>query len=106
MLLLERPELVDGVEACFLDADARIEVGEREDVTLDFGIRPDRPLIAIGDHIAAPVAVLVQEDEVHAPGVDADGVDFRLLHRLVNAGLNKCDELVDVPAVVSFLSDL
>ena len=106
MLLLERPELVDGVEARLLDADTPVEIGKGEDLALDLRIRPRRARVAVGDRVAAPVAVLVEKDEVDAPGVDADGGDLSLRHRLIDAGLDRRDEFFDVPAVMPFLPDL
>ena len=106
MLLLERPELVDGVVGGLLQTDAPVEVGEGDDVALDLRVGAGRARVAVGHGVADALAPLVQEHEVDAPGVDADGGDLGLLHRRVDALLDRLDERVDVPAVVPAAADL
>ena len=101
MLLLERPELVDGIEARLLDAGARIELRKGKHLLLDLRIRARSARVAIGDGVGAALALLVQEDEVDAPRVDADRLDRALRKSHVDPRFHRSDETVQVPAVVA-----
>ena len=106
MLLLERGELVDGVEEHLLDAAAGIElVGGNRGV--HERVRALRARVAVGHHIRAGQALLIKENEVHAPGIDADGDgDLADLLALGDALQHAAGERLVVPAVVAVLADL
>ena len=72
VLLLERPELIDRVEARLLDTSPGIKLFKAHHLSfnLDIGIGGAR--IAIGNCIGAKLALFVKENEVHAPRIYAD----------------------------------
>ena len=106
VLLLEGGELIDGVEEHLLDSAARVELvgGDRR---VHERVRALRAFIAVGHHVGAGQALLVKENEVDAPGIDADrGGDFADLLALGDALQHAARECLVVPAVVSVLADL
>ena len=102
VLLAEGHELVDRVERLTLDARAPVQLlgGDGDVDELGDALRAS---IAIRDGVADELALAVEQHEVAAPGVDADG-QRRCPRRRV-AGPESRDDLVcqrlDVPAVVT-----
>ena len=101
VLALQGQELIDGVEGLALDARAAVELfGAHDGVGhLEHALSA---LVAIGHGVAHQVVVSIQQDEIDAPGVDADG--FRREPRLLAQGKPAHElavEQVDVPAIVA-----
>ena len=106
VFLFQRHELVNGVERLVLDAGAGIMLGKGQAVVL-FQCLADAlgALIAVGHGIAEAFALLIQQDEIHRPGVNADGRGGKAC---VMGGLQAVDDLlgqrVNVPAEVAVLA--
>ena len=75
MFLLERPKLVDGVERRLLYADPGIEIRERKNVFLNFGVGAGRAAVAIRDSVRTEIQIIVEKNEIDAPRIDAYGLD-------------------------------
>ena len=100
MLLLERRELVDRVEDRLLDAAAGIQLLER-DHGIDILRHSVRALVPVGDGVADRQPASIDENEVHAPCVDADSLRrLARIRRRLAAGEHMTRQRLDVPAVV------
>ena len=106
MLLLERGQLVDGVEDGLLDAGARIQLRERNH-GIDVFRHPVSALVAVGDGVADGEPFRAYEDEIYTPRVYAYGLrDHAGVSRRTAAREHVAGERLDVPAVVSVPHDL
>ena len=106
MFLLEGHKLVDRIERLVLDAGAGIMLGKGQAVLL-FKRLTDAlgALIAVGHGIADALPCLVQQNEIHRPGVNADGCGGK---PGIVGSAQAVDDLpgqrVDVPAEVAVLA--
>ena len=106
VFLLEGHKLVDRIERLVLDAGAGIMLGKGQAVLL-FKRLADAlgALIAVGHGIADALPRLVQQNEIHRPGVNADGCGGK---PGVVGSAQAVDDLsgqcVDVPAEVTVLA--
>ena len=71
MFLFDRHELVDRIENLFLDAVASVEFRFADDL-IDIGVNALRAAVAISNRVAEDFVVLVEQDEINAPRVNAD----------------------------------
>ena len=107
MLCLLRIELVAGIELLVLDAATHILLVEGEDVLLLQKIAHAlRARVAIADRISYAMVVCIEQDIVHCPGIDADGIGNKTTLPCHTQALDDVlEELVHVPAEVPILLD-
>ena len=101
MLVFQRDQLVDCVERLALYAAGVVDLlrvhGSVHALGHALGAR-----VAIGHRVAHERALLVEEDEIDAPGVDADGLgDLARVLAGAHAGQDALKQPLDVPAVVA-----
>ena len=103
MFFLKSHELVDRVEELLLDAGARVELLRGNDFVHKF-VGFFGAAVSVGDGVADRISVLVDQDEIYGPGVNADGLRyFASLFAGLKTSENSAPEIVHIPAVVAVL---
>ena len=91
-----RQELVDGVDGHELDAGRGVDLvpGHQRERALDHAVGPR---VAVVDRVREQPPALVEQAEVHAPGVDADRGHATGSPRLAQAGRDVAEQPQGVP---------
>ena len=106
MLALERDQLVERIERLTLDAAGVIE-GAGLELLVDALGDALGALVAVCDGIAHEPALRVEQNEVDAPGVDADSRgDLARIPASLEARKNALPQHLDVPAVMPCAAQL
>ncbi len=99
-------KLVNGVEGLTLDAAGAVEVFQA-DTTIDLRHHRSRAGVAIGHGIADAIAVRIDEHEVDAPGIDANGLgNLARLRALLQTDEHVFPDHIDIPTIVPATADL
>ena len=98
MFLFHRHQLVNGVEALLLDAGAGVKLLHGDEFGY-FPVHAGGAGIPVGNRVPQHLSILIQQDEIHAPGVDAHGGrDLPQFLAAFHAVYDLCKEPFKIPA--------